>query len=386
MGCCNGAASLDPPRILVLCEYASLNGGEHSLLSTLPSVVAAGLQPLVALPPVGPLNERLRSFQIERVPFSRYDAAGKSVSLADARQRLAELLRKTRPRLLHANSLAMGRLSGPIASELNVPSVAHLRDILTLSAAAIADLNRHRRLLAVSQATRAFHVAAGLNADKTTVLYNGVDLQRFHPARPTGDLHRELQLPIETPLVASVGQLGLRKDPLTFLHAAALVAEQHSTAHFLLIGQRHSDKQESRELEASLHALAQRPPLAGRVRFLGVRDDIENLLPELTLLAHAARQEPLGRVLLEAAAVGLAIVASDVGGTAEIFPPEAGAASLFPAGEVANLSGQMLTLLNDARRRQTLGHNARMRAEAMFDIRHRAAELVDVYGEILRDS
>ena len=59
-------------------------------------------------------------------------------------------LNRHRPALLHANSLAMGRLSGPVAAELALPSLSHLRDIVTLSRQAIADLNCHTRLLAVS--------------------------------------------------------------------------------------------------------------------------------------------------------------------------------------------------------------------------------------------
>ena len=99
--------------------------------------------------------------------------------------------------LLHANSLAMGRLSGPVAAELGLPSVSHLRDIIRLSSQAVADLNCHARLLAVSQATRDFHVAAGLAAEKLHVVYNGVDLEEFRPRSPTGYLHRELGLPPE---------------------------------------------------------------------------------------------------------------------------------------------------------------------------------------------
>src|SRR6185369_11888616 len=97
--------------------------------------------------------------------------------------------------------LAMGRLSGPVATEMQLPSIAHLRDIVGLSARAIADLDQHRRLLAVSQATRDYHVARGLTANKTFVAYNGVDLLRFQPRQPTGWLHRELNLPPEAILL-----------------------------------------------------------------------------------------------------------------------------------------------------------------------------------------
>ena len=86
--------------------------------------------------------------------------------------------------LLHANSLAMGRLSGPVAAELRLPSIGHLRDIIRFSTQAVADLNCHTRLLAVSDATRGLSRCRGPRAAKTHVLYNGVDLEEFHPGRP----------------------------------------------------------------------------------------------------------------------------------------------------------------------------------------------------------
>src|SRR5208283_4229615 len=110
------------------------------------------------------------------------------------RRRLAEILLRQRGTLLHANSLAMGRLSGPVAAEASLPSLSHLRDIVTLSRQAVADLNRHRRLLAVSAATRQFHVAQGLAGEKTFVLYNGIDLEQIRPRAPTGYLHEQLGL------------------------------------------------------------------------------------------------------------------------------------------------------------------------------------------------
>ncbi len=199
------------PEILILCEYPTLNGGERSMLATLDGVRAAGFAPAVIAPPDGPLAEALATRGIELIPFQCRAADGTRVAQDRLREQLAEIVLRRRPALLHANSLAMGRLSGPVAADCGVPSVAHLRDIIRLSAQAVADLNRNRRLLAVSMATREFHVAHGLDAEKTHVLYNGVDLDQFRPRSPTGYLHRELGLPADAQLIATIGQIGLRK-------------------------------------------------------------------------------------------------------------------------------------------------------------------------------
>ena len=365
------------PEILILCEYATLNGGERSMLATLDGVRAGGFTPAVIAPPDGPLAVELATRGFELIPFQCRAADGSRIPQNRLREELVEILRRRRPALLHANSLAMGRLSGPVAVECRLPSVAHLRDIIGLSAQAVADLNCHRRLLAVSQATREFHVAHGLDGKKTHVLYNGVDLQQFRPRTPTGYLQRELGLSADAQLIGNIGQIGLRKGQNMLLHAAALIADRSPNVHYLIVGERNSDKAESRQFERTLSD-AVCGHLAGRVHFLGRRADIPVLLNEFTLLVHSARQEPLGRVLLEAAATGLAIVATDVGGTREILPQKT-AARLVPPDGTDVLAAAILELLQDSELRGRLGAAARRCAEEQFNIQRSVDNLVQHY-------
>lgn len=379
--------------ILLICEYASINGGERSILATLGGVRRAGFDLVAAAPPEGPLADEFQRREVELIPLGEAGAA-----LGARRERLAEILRGRRFDLLHANSLAMGRLSGPVARAARVPSLSHLRDIVGLSRQALADLACHRRLLAVSRATRDFHVSAGLAPEKVHVLYNGVDLEEFQPRSATGFVHRELGIAPGCLLAGSIGQIGLRKGHDVLLAAAAQLFGPWPNLHWLLVGCRYSDKEESRRYEASLRQAAEN--LGGRFHFLGRRSDVPRLLNELTLLVHSARQEPLGRVLLEAAASGLPVVATDVGGTREIFPVtespfaprkqpafrssegDAGALLVRP-DDAAALSTAISHLLSDetARRRQAAA--ARRHAETHFSVARAAAGLVAHYEGVL---
>ena len=119
-------------EILLLCEYPTLNGGERSMLATLGGLRAAGYAVAAMAPPQGPLAEALAASGIELLPFQCRAADGSRLPQGRLREELAQVLRRRRPALLHANSLAMGRLSGPVAAELQLPSIAHLRDIVKL--------------------------------------------------------------------------------------------------------------------------------------------------------------------------------------------------------------------------------------------------------------
>jgi glycosyltransferase involved in cell wall biosynthesis len=365
-------------NVLVLCEYPTLLGGERSLLAVLEPLRSGGYVVTVACPGDGALADALAQRDVPVFPLSLHQPDGRRRSLEQIHGALERLFQRTNPDLIHANSLATGRIAGPVVAKLARPSVAHLRDIVKLRRSEVDDLNQHRRLIAVSRATRDAHVAQGLDPDKTIVVYNGIDRIGFQPRPASGYVHRELGLPPEAVLIGTIGQIALRKGLDTLVSAAGEVARHRGDVHFLVVGECHSQKAESRELLASLQAAARRGPLAGRLHLLGTRNDVEQILGELTLLVHAARQEPFGRVLLEAAASGLPVVATRVGGTQEIFHrPDS--ARLVPPDDAQAMAAAVVELLDDKPARQMLGERARRCAER-FSIDAAADALMRQYA------
>ncbi len=355
-------------RVLVVFEYGTLNGGENSLLALVEPLRALQIEIVALAPPNSPLTTRLQSVGVPTRPL----VIPRGGPPDDAK--LTETLRQTIADfdvdLVHSNSLSMSRRVGRIRSELPIRCLAHLRDIIGLSKKAIADINRNDRILAVSAATRSFHVGQGLDADRCAVVYNGVDLDQFRPDVDSS-VRAELNIAKDVVLLTAIGQIGIRKGLDTLLEAMKLVCQTRDDVHLLIVGQRFSEKAEAIDYEARLRQIANQTPLVSRVHFCGFQADIPVLLSASDMLVHASRQEPLGRVLLEGAACGLAIIASDVGGTHEIFPSDSQAV-LFPDNATADLASAITTLADDASLRQQYGVQARLRAEAAFS-HHRAA-------------
>lgn len=383
-------------KVDVLCEFGSRNGGENSMLALLPPLRRRGVRFRVVAPPQGPLADAVRALDVELIPFE-YEAGQ---SLFRRREQLGKLLWQIQSKIVHANSIAMGRIAMPVVADLATPSLVHLRDIVRLNRTAIRDLNRFRRMLAVSEATRRFHVEQGIYARACHVVYNGVDLERFRPGKSTGYLHQELGLPPDARLLAVIGQIGLRKGQDRLIESLSPIFMERPDVHLLVVGRRWSAKEESVRFEREIRQRAEREPFRHRVRdrvhFLGVRDDIPRLLNELTLLVHPARQEPLGRVLLEAAACGVAVVATDVGGTREIFPdslftppfdrPDRSASARIVASEVPGLFQRAVeSLLGSEATRRRLGAAARRRVEEQFSSEIAADALFRHYQAVLTD-
>lgn len=353
------------------------------MLSTVNELRRRRFEIVVAAPPEGPLAAVLHAENIPHAPWSLHDSSGLRLTQNEIHARLANLVASTEPDILHANSLSTARIAGPPASAMSVPCVGHLRDIIKLSRQAVTDINKLARIVAVSSATLNFHVNQGLDARKGVVIYNGVDLTRFFPRPRSGFLHAELGIPPDQRLLVTIGQLGPRKATDIAMAAAREVISRLPDVHWLFVGTRTSNKDEARAFEQRLFEMARMPIPAGRVHFLGAREDVDRLLPECTLLVHAARQEPLGRVLLEAAASGLAVVATGVGGTREIFPSPDDGAILVPPDDPMRLAFAVIALLENQPLRESLGLGGRRRAERAFDARRAADDLAKLYLDLL---
>jgi glycosyltransferase involved in cell wall biosynthesis len=374
-------------RFALLFEFGTLNGGEHSMLAVVDRLRDA-IDFVAIAPPGGRLAAALQDRRVEHVPFDVRDAEGTRRPRAELLDRLAAIVGRIAPDVLHANSLSMSRWTGALGDRIAIPRTGHLRDIVKLSAAVVRDLNGNDRLIAVSRATRDFHVGQGLDAARVDVRYNGVDLERFAPRPRTGFLRRELALPDEAVVALSIGQIGLRKGQDVLAEAAIGAFRSLATAgvpfplHVVLVGERLSSKAESIVFERAIGDRFEATGTGDRLHRLGYRTDVPALLHEADLLVHAAKQEPLGRVLLEAAASGCPIVATNVGGTPEIL--DATSARLVPPGDAAVLAAAIVDVVAHPTAARDRAAAARATAEERFDVCRTAERLHAFWNDVRR--
>lgn len=362
------------PHIAILFEFSSLSGGEFSMLSVLQQIDQFEIS--AWLPTDGPLADKLRDLNIPVVKFSIHTQHGKMTPDEVAVQ-LQPLIHQHQPDLIHANSLSMSRILGAIAEEFPIPVTGHLRDIMRLSKKAVSDLNQIQHLVAVSQATADFHVHQGISRENVTVIHNGIDLDQFQP-RAKGGLLQELGLPESAILIGTVGQICLRKGHDLLSKVAQRLNCRENDIHFCIVGERYSTKQESIDFDKVINNEFESLGLSSNLHRLGFRDDIPRLFNEFDLLLHPARQEPLGRVILEAAASGCPIVATDVGGTPEIVEHEK-SALLFPVDDAENAATQIQRMLSDSDFREKLASTARKRIRDHFRVEAAAERLAQFW-------
>ncbi len=377
-------------KLLVVFEFDTLNGGENSILAVVPLLIEAGWSVTALWPGPTPsatdagsnnradkINTLAGALDLagaEKIVLPTHDPSGARKSQERYRDDLAKILMCTTPDLVLCNSLSTSRLCGPVTKRLMIPSAGYLRDIIKLSRKAVSDVNELDRIFAVSQATMNFHAAQGMDAGKIRVIYNGVDLEQFHPRNRTSPtaLKKGLSIPETSPVVLFVGQIGMRKGIDVLVEAFGQVLPTSPDAHLVIIGQRHSQKQEARAYESSVAHASQQPPLAGRVHWLGRQTNVADWMAASRVLLHPARQEPLGRVILEAAASGLPIVTTLVGGSPEILGCNDSFDLLCNKDDAAALAMRTGQLLIDGQLWQSVSRELRNLAVRRFD-RHTCA-------------
>ncbi len=348
-------------HIAILFEFPTLNGGEHSMLTVLERLrTDGGCQFTAVAPPDGPLAHRLSAIGIPLVPFSvRSPSSGIKRDVSNLLAELHEIVTHLQPDIVHANSLSMSRLLGQVCCQLRVPScTGHIRDIMKVSRQAISGLNCLNRIAAVSEATRRFHIEQGLEPERVEVVRNGVDFSRFY-ARPKGKFRSQLlpQLPPDTVVLLNVGQICLRKGQFVLAQAVIRVVNSRKNVHLVLVGERHSAKAESIAYEQSIIDEFDNAGLAAHLHRPGYSENVEHWMNAADLLVHTAHQEPLGRVLLEAAASELPIIATNVGGTSEIL--EHGKSGiLVPARNVDAMVAALQSAIDEPRQCRSLAANA----------------------------
>ena len=174
---------------------------------------------------------------------------------------------------------------------------------------------------------------------------------------------------------------GLWKGHRTFLEALALLPPDLRVRGYV-IGDAIYQTENSQYTVEYLRSLAHELGIADRVAFTGFIEDPAAAIRALDIVVHASTEpEPFGLVIAEAMACGRAVIASQAGGAAELIEDETNALAHSP-GDSRVLADCIKRLALDANLRERLGHAGRRTAQARFDHRRLATEMIPIYRAV----
>ena len=196
-------------------------------------------------------------------------------------------------------------------------------------------------------------------------LGNGIDVARFDRRRLTDssleDLRREIGIDASAPVIGFVGRLVEEKGILDLLQAANAVVEAIPNAQLLIVGPYDEEKPDALRPD-----VAERYGVAANCRFVGMRNDMPELYALMDVLVLPSYREGFPRAPMEASAMGVPSVVTDIRGCREaVVHGENGL--FFPVGDADALARSLIELLRDDERRARMGETGRRIAEDRFD-------------------
>jgi glycosyltransferase involved in cell wall biosynthesis len=325
-------------------------------------------------PGVAALVNGARSLGIERVPASSFGGMKGLVRIPQ----LVRQFRSIRPAVVHAH------LTDPLACKFGLIAASLARVPVVVATAQLFMESRGRavraqhrvvtagvdRYIAVSaevasQLRRRF----GVDERKLRVVHNSTTVDRYMSDASAGSRHA-LTGGADQRVVLTVARLDRQKGHRCLIEAAAAVPN----ALFIFAG----DGAE----RAALEREARGRGVAERVRFLGHRDDVPNLLASCDLFVLPSLYEGLPLAVLEAMAAGKPVVATAIGGTDEAVV-DGVTGLLVPPSNPAALAGAIRRVLGDDALGRRLGAAGRVRASTCFSSAAMVAQVADVYDELL---
>lgn len=223
-------------------------------------------------------------------------------------------------------------------------------------------------------------IRIGVPRQRLQLLGNGIDLGRFDPTRTTPQevarTRSELGAGPDDVVCGAVGRLVCEKGYRELLTAASRLKEHVPHARFIVVGQEDVDK--SDRLSADDIERGRR----ARVSFLGMRRDIESIYAAMDLYVLASYREGFPRSAMEAAAMGLPMVATDIRGCRQVVD-HGTTGLLVPPRDASALTDALAKLITDYGLRSRMGDAARKKAMAEFDQQRVIDTTLDVYERLL---
>ncbi len=378
-------------KLLYLINGLGPGGAERSLVEMLPFFRPAGIETTVVC-----LRDRKHNA----------DAVldqGCTLVYLNARSlrgwipELRRLIREMRPDLIHTTIFEadlVGRFAAlgtgvPVLTSivntaydpvrLEDPNIRRSRFLLTREIDGLTARWFTTHFHAITEAVKQSAVETlRLKADRITVIPRGREGSRLGVA--TLDRRREtrerLGLDTDATILVNVGRQEYQKGQAYLLDAMVEVIREHPRARLLIVGR-------EGHATSALQAKVAEHGLENNVDFLGFRTDVPDFLAAADIFAFPSLYEGLGGAVIEAMALGLPVVATDIGPLREVV--EDGASGcLVPPADSGELARRLIALIEDPGLTRRLGDRGRVLFEEKFTIERSAERMIELYRSVAR--
>ena len=350
---------------------------------------AAGYE-VIGMSAAGPHVAHLEEIGIEHVDVPAFTRSTNPLQDLRAFGQLARLLRSLRPDIVHTHNPKpgiLGRIAGRLIRTPLVVNTQHglwaqptdrwQRRIPVYFAERIGAAFGDIELVQNPEDVQTLVKTLRIPERKVRLLGNGVDLRRFDPtligSNSRQQLRAEWGISDDEIVCVVVGRLVIEKGIVELLEAAHLLGERSVRARFVVVGPTDPDKSDA--IDPAIFEQAQ----ADGVVLTGTRSDMPECYAAADIFITASWREGFPRSAMEAAAMGLPTVASDIRGNRQVIA-DGETGLLVPVRNAGRIASAVEQLVDDAEMRSRMGAAARQRSAAEFDQQRIINRTLDVYA------
>ena len=367
-------------RILYVHGIGSIGGAERDLIALLSRLDRRVWQPAIACPEAGPLRgvaqaQDVPTYPVNLPPWRKVSSLG---SRNTAVRRLRTLLVDVQPALVHVNDLWWVPHTVRAVAGLShrIPIIAHVRQETQPRKVSQYALDRVDYVVAVSHQVEQGVLTGGVESHRVRMHYSGVDCSAMAISGDNHDVRAQHGVPRQALLIGTIANLLPLKGYEVMLDALPAVLAAMPTVHYLIIGGGEA------EYGTRLKAMTVERGIAERVHFAGFQKSVASYLSALDLYVHPSLKEAFGLAVVEAMAMGKAVVATTTGGLPEVVA-QGETGLLAPPGDAESLAAAVVSLLEDKVRCEQMGRSGKARAQERFSLDASVRHMEQLYGEVL---
>lgn len=367
-------------RVLQAIRQGQIGGGESHLLNLVNFLDKDQFEPIVLSFTPGPMVDKLRENDIRT-----HVIPGKSPVNIQMWRQIKTLLKEEQIDLIHVHGTRANMNIVWAARQCKIPIVYTVHGwsfhpdqsflIRNVRIAAESLLTRWADLtitVSKSNHTTGQQLIPGF---QSKIIYYGIDTSRFRRDQPFKDVRASYGIPADHTLVIFMARMTLQKDPITMIEAFKYIADRYQDITLLLIGQG--------ELDEPVTAAIERNELQGRVIRDGFRLDVPDVLNagDIYCLPSLWEGQPIG--LIEAMAIGKAVIATHVDGSKELVKDGFNGLLIDPQ-QPQQLAAAIEQLHTDTRLRKKVAEQAYITIKERYDGASMARQVEEVYLTVLK--
>jgi glycosyltransferase involved in cell wall biosynthesis len=364
------------PRILYIEPTGEIGGSGVSLLTL--AVKLDRYSPYVVVPRFGNLVVKLRQMRIPvyLLPLPKGSRLNPTF-WAFAVLKLFLLCKKLNIKLVHVNHEFANRHGWAAAQLANLPYICHVRNINTKGSFRHHWLSLASVLIANSNATANSYSSWLKKGQHSLVIYNGVDLCYFDGQKRSKDLFRFSPKDF---VITQIGRIVRDKGVHIFIEAIASLIARFPFIRGLVVGNSSDERNDTYISE--LKKLVNYFGLENKVLFFNFLDNIRDIYGISDLIVQPSLIEPFGRVLAEAMAMRIPVIATNVGGQNEIVK-DGISGLLIPPNNQKALAHAIELIIENKTFAMKLGENGRFMIEQRFSQQQHVSQIQKVYDKLI---